>query len=191
MTRRHQRRIRAGRVTVVLAGAAALSLAAVRPGQTFGATCDGKLATAPGDDASYQPGPSGVTITHAGSMAGFVIIGSEGDDTLIGGDGPDTICGRGGNDHIWGNGGDDVILGNSGSDYINGGNGLDTIHAGWGFADEIDAADAPAAADHVLDGGFGLFKYCHGDGADVFTNCTPLFAGGPYIGLNLFPLPPP
>jgi Ca2+-binding RTX toxin-like protein len=189
MTRRNQhRRVRARRMAIVLSATAALSVAAIGPGRTFGATCDGMLA-APGDDASYQPGPSGVTIDRSTAVADVVIIGSEGNDTLKGGAGNDHICGRGGNDTIEGNAGDDTIFGNSGSDYINGGVGLDNLHAGWGVFDEIDATDG--AVDPVLDCGFGLFKYCHGDGGDVFPGSITLFTGGPQVGLNPFPLPPP
>jgi hypothetical protein len=190
MTRRHHRKSGARRIAVVLAAIAALSLTAIGPGRAFGAVCDGHLA-APGDDASYQPGPGGVTIDRSTSLTPVVIIGSEGNDTLIGGHAGDFICGRGGNDHIEGGDGADTIYGNTGSDTIIGGNGADKLVAGWGLDDYINAIDVPPVDDPTIEAGFGL-KHCDVDVADTHVyNCTPVVVGGRAIGLNPLPLPFP
>lgn len=187
--RLNQRGHRAKRVAVVAAAATAIAFAAIGPGRTLGATCDGHLA-AIGDDASFQRGP--VTIDRSTSVTPVVIIGSEGDDTLMGGSGDDFICGRGGDDQIKGNGGADTIYGDSGSDNIIGGNGVDKLFGGWGLDDYIDARDTPAANDASVDGGFGT-KRCDVDPVDTHVeNCRGLFTpGGRAVGLNPFPLPPP
>lgn len=190
MKRLSQRGAGARRVAVVLSAATVLTVAAIGPGRTLGATCDGHLA-AIGNDASYQMGP--VTIDRSTSATAVVIIGSEGNDTLKGGSGDDFICGRGGDDHIEGGGGQDTLYGDSGSDRIIGGNGVDKLFGGWGLDDYIDARDTPAADDSSVDGGFGI-KHCDVDVADTHVeNCKPPIATflNRTVGLNPFPLPPP
>jgi hypothetical protein len=191
MTPRHlHRSVTARRIAVVLSATAALTLAAIPRGQTYGATCEGSLASpappgGPAWDASFEPGPVTIDASGWAGPAGLVIIGSEGSDTLIGSPFDDKICGRGGNDYIDGGAGADTINGGFGSDTIFGGPGADfKIDGSWGN-DYINAVDTPAVADVVIVGGLG-FNSCFLDGLD-----PPNATGCGLVDLNPFPLPFP
>ena len=84
---------------------------------------------------------------------GYVIYGTEGNDTLYGSDYADTIYGRGGNDYITGGFGNDLLFGEAGNDSLHGGSGNDHLDGGVG--------------DDVLVGGFGADKILGGTGFDT------------------------
>ena len=110
---------------------------------------------------------------------GYLIIGTDGDDTITGSNQADCIVGGGGNDHLIGGNQGDVLLGGDGDDVLNGGggddangnsggNGKDWLYGGAGD-DQLYGSNG---GDH-LDGGDDV----HGDvcvggnGPDTFVGC--------------------
>jgi hypothetical protein len=76
--------------------------------------------------------------------AGFLLMGTNGNDSLLGGDGDDALHGRGGDDvldggggvdKMWGGNGDDLLRWDASDFLISGGNGTDTLQV---LSDEIE-----------------------------------------------------
>jgi Ca2+-binding RTX toxin-like protein len=95
--------------------------------------------------------------------AKLLLFGGNGADTLYGGNGndqlrgyydQDVVAGFRGDDEIEGEGGNDNVFGESGNDHVSGGPGFDRIFGNNGI-DKLDAVDAPAFADQVINCGDG------------------------------------
>jgi hypothetical protein len=122
-------------------------------------TCEGKVATIIGTDASES------------------LTGTAGDDVIVGLGGNDTISGAGGNDAICGGDGNDSLNGGAGADVLSGQVGLDTATYATrttavrvdldNVADDGDSSDGPATArDNVKSDVENLIG---GSGADKLT----------------------
>jgi len=96
------------------------------------------------------------------SSLGWIILGTDADETLTGSGGNDSIEGRGGNDVIEGGDGDDTLSGGPGDDRISGGDGRDMLSGG-------DGRDMLSGGDGVdsIDGGSGSDTYWAGEWGSV------------------------
>ena len=105
------------------------------------------------------------TVWTTAELRGFLLAGTDGDDTIRGFDVADAIAGGAGNDTLHGEDGDDTLEGGAGNDKLYGGSGHDTLDGG--------------AGDDLLDGGFGNDTLTGGTGNDVlvggFGNDTFVF----------------
>jgi Ca2+-binding RTX toxin-like protein len=93
---------------------------------------------------------------------GFLIQGTEFNDTLNGTDFADEILGMGGNDILSGGGGNDLIDGGTGNDLLIGGTGADQLIGGTGF-DTASYVTSAGAVYVDLANNFGLYADAQGD----------------------------
>ncbi|NDF11381.1 MAG: calcium-binding protein [Proteobacteria bacterium] len=141
----------------------------------------------PGNVLSPTTATSGITLTvpaDAKLGVGYVLTGTEGNDSITGGTGDDLITGLGGDDTLNGGDGDDSIFGGDGNDLIYGGYGSDELHGGAGNdtifggsgKDTIYGEDG----DDVLNGGVGNDDIDGGNGNDNIAGGegTDRLAGG-------------
>lgn len=116
-----------------------------------------------------------------GEGAGFVIIGTTGNDRITGTNGPDRIILRQGNDQTSSGRGSDCVDGGSGRDVITGGLGNDRMFGGTGK----DAVNGSSGNDRLsggsgndsLNGSFGADRVFAGSGTMSSTSRPP--AGAP------------
>src|SRR4051794_23412771 len=101
---------------------------------------------------------------YAFQPLGYIIQGTEGNDSLYGGAYDDSIHGGGGNDYLSGGAGNDQLYGDAGNDVLVGGLGNDTLDGGIG--------------DDLLIGGPGADHFNGGAGYDTvdYSSSTGLVA---------------
>ena len=156
-------RVTGSRVAVLLVTLAFSGLALPPSAQALGDTCNGRLATSTGLDASDQKGP----VVLTGTPGDDVIIGSDHADSIDGLGGHDVICAGKGGDTVNGGGGADRIFGEKGDDSISGGAGTDNLYGGDG--DDTLNGDGDNTEDE-LDGGEDD-DTCTGDDNDETSDC--------------------
>src|SRR5919106_2081609 len=128
MAGRKEQQATGSRVAVIFVTMAFSGLALLPSAQALGGTCNGRLATSTGLDASDQHGP----VTLIGTGANEVIIGSDHGDYIDGGGGHDVICAGKGGDTVVGGTGNDRVFGEKGDDSIGGDAGTDNLYGGEG-----------------------------------------------------------
>jgi len=118
-----------------------------------GLTAQTKLVNVEAADTLAVDGREGNDVINAslvsGSIAGFTLLGREGNDTLIAGAGGMTLFGGDGNDLLVGGSGDDVLDAGAGRDILFGGAGNDVFEGDDSYA--ILDFRAGAGAGDVID----------------------------------------
>lgn len=84
-----------------------------------------------GDDAFSVSSAIELPVTMRGGPGNDTLVGGSGLDKLIGGEGNDKVAGRGGGDVLYGGPGNDVLLGGAGNDVLRGGS-TDVMNGGSG-----------------------------------------------------------
>ena len=212
------RRSSARRLGVILLAGAACAMGLVDGGQRargLGALCNGRPASKPALDASYQPGPA----LLEGTSGGDVIIGSlGGHDRIDGNGGDDFVCGGpGGYNSITVGPGNAVVIGGGGHEritgvgpgaftFVGGPSGHNTLmnrggravlYGGSGGNNTLIHAGPADGNFDIMDGGAGPDNVCIILGGDEISRCNDQApapqvpnGGGDSIGLDQAPRPP-